>query len=446
MQKADSAVRTFFRNPAEQGIRICLYICFVLCHGLICLLKHFALVSAPAGHVGTALIMTFPFALMLLFLYRARRNAPVIELLFGGAVCLAAMLLRLCFVDRSNGDFEYYLNDWLVRFSGQNFSESMRMQVGEYHVLYQYLLYLITHLPLPWLYSVKAVSFAGDAFLAGACLHMLAASDGGAAKDNRALIVLLLPAVALNGGMFAQCDSLYTAALLWGVAFILSDRPGPGLACMGLALCFKLQAVFLFPVLLLFWLAGRISLKNLIPFFLTIFLVQIPAILGGKHPADLISIYASQTGLYTSLNYGAPNLWALVISDGLDAYAYGTFAIALAAGTCILLVSSASKASEYYEAGEWIGVSALIILAVVFCLPRMHERYTYLAELLVCLSALYNPRAIPAAFAVSLANLGALWMTALPLWVCACLMLAAIIWLLMLYLVRPAPDRRSGTV
>ena len=90
----------------------------------------------------------------------------------------------------------------------------MRMQVGEYHVLYQYILYLATRLPFAWLYLVKAVSFVGDAFLAGAALQVLSIS-GRPCRDARGLVVLLLPAIALNGGMFAQCDSLYTAALAW---------------------------------------------------------------------------------------------------------------------------------------------------------------------------------------------------------------------------------------
>ena len=44
----------------------------------------------------------------------------------------------------------------------------MRQNIGEYNVLYQYILFVITRLPVPSLYAVKAVSFIGDAFRAGA--------------------------------------------------------------------------------------------------------------------------------------------------------------------------------------------------------------------------------------------------------------------------------------
>ena len=67
----------------------------------------------------------------------------------------------------------------------------MRASIGEYNVLYQYILFAITRLSVPALYAVKAVSFLGDAFLAGA-----AASLAGEEEQHGALAlcaVLLLP-------------------------------------------------------------------------------------------------------------------------------------------------------------------------------------------------------------------------------------------------------------
>ncbi len=434
MQRADESVRKVFLKPAGKWERSAVFAVFVLAHLFLCIRKQFALAESPAAHAATALLLTVPFLVMLVFFFRAAHSAALTDLLLGGGICLAAMLLRLSFIDRQSGDFEYYLESWLKRFSGQSFSASMRMQVGEYHVLYQYILYLVSRLPFAWLYSVKAVSFLGDAFLAGAALRALTLS-GRPFRDGRSLALLLLPAVALNGGMFAQCDSLYTAALAWGLILILDGRPGGGMACMGAALCLKLQAVFLFPLLPLLYLSGKVRLKDLVPFVLTVLLIQLPAVIGGKNPAELVGIYLNQTGLYTELNYGCPNLWALLISTGLDGYAYGMFGIALAAGSCLLLMSAVLHRENGMTAADWMGMAALMVLLVVFFLPRMHERYTYPAEILTCLYALFDRRAIPAAAAVSLADLFALWTAAVPLWGCAVLMLFAI--LLLLWLLFP---------
>lgn len=431
MQRADSAAREFFLAPAGRGIRICLSIIMLLGFILLCLLKNFSLADTEPLRIGTAVLFAVPFALMLLFLFRAHPDGSPAVLLMGAAVCLLSMLLRLCFIDRNTGDFEYYLNDWLRVLAGQSFSASMRMRVGEYHVLYQYILFLLTRLPLPWLYTVKAVSFIGDACLLGAAFR-LADTNGDRARGNRALLVLLLPAIVLNGGMFAQCDSLYTVSLLWGLAFILEGKPARGMACMGLAVCFKLQAVFLFPLLPLLWLAGKIRLRDLIPFLAAVLIVQLPAVIMGKAPTELISIYTGQAAMYTNLNYGTPNLWALLVSDGLDAYAYGTFGIALALALCLLVLCGALRRMDTYGDEDFVGIAALIVLICVFCLPRMHERYTYAAEVLTCIYALRVPRALPAALAISLASLASLLLTTIPLWGGALLMLFAATWLVMM--------------
>ena len=444
MQRADNAVRDFFLAPAGRGIRVCLCVIMLMAGVMIFLLKNFALADTGALRIGTAALFALPYALMLLFLFRAHPDGSPVILMMGGAVCLLSMLLRLCFIDRNTGDFEYYLNDWMRALSGQSFSASMRMQVGEYHVLYQYILFLLTRLPLPWLYSVKAVSFIGDAFLAGAAFRMLR-KDGEETNDSRALLVLLLPAVVLNGGMFAQCDSLYTASLIWGLAFILEGRSGRGMACMGLAVCFKLQAVFLFPLLPLLWLGRKIRLQDLLVFCAAVLVVQLPAVIGGKHPSELVSIYTGQAAMYTNLNYGAPNLWALIVSTGLDAYAYGTFGIALALGLCLLVLGGALGKLNGYTRSDWTGTAALIVLICVFCLPRMHERYIYAAELLTCIYALRVPRALPAALSVSLAGLGSLLMTEIPLWGYSLLMLFAAAYLVMMLFGKPSAGVRSGT-
>ena len=92
-------------------------------------------------------------------------NSGVIGALLLGALCAAAMLARVSFLERSSGDYEIYLADWLQKLAGGSFAEGMRQNIGEYNVLYQYILFVITRLPVPSLYAVKAVSFIGDAFL-----------------------------------------------------------------------------------------------------------------------------------------------------------------------------------------------------------------------------------------------------------------------------------------
>ena len=72
-------------------------------------------------------------------------------------------------------------------------------------------------------------------------------------------------------------------------------------------------------------------------------------------------------------------------------------------------------------------MALLLPLAIVFFLPRMHERYFYLADILSAVLAAKNRKAAPICALVALASLGSYWETALPLSFCALMMFAALI-------------------
>ena len=393
----------------------------------------FALVMATRtlalGHpMATAAALCVPLAAMLIFAMRIAKEHEqgVLGALLLCALCAAAMLARVSFLERSSGDYDIYLADWLQKLSAGSFADGMRQNIGEYNVLYQYILFIITRLPVPPLYAVKAVSFIGDAFLAGAAAS-LAEKDG---KPSMAAFgaVLLLPTVVLNGGMFAQCDSLYAACALWGLALALREKPAQAAVCFALSLAFKLQAVFMLPMVIVLWADQKLRLSDALVFVLTLALTAFPALLGGKSLHALLSIYTAQTGLYTGLNYGAANFFALFNTSGLDVYAYGNFGMGLAFGVCALLAVSGIRHAGKMNRRMYLRYALLFPLMIVFCLPRMHERYFYLADAMAIVAAAEDRNLTPAAALIALASLGSYWETALPLSACAWMMLVAGIW------------------
>ena len=385
------------------------------------------LAGAPqALRAAGVLALCLPLAVMLAFALRitAQSGGGLLASLGACALCALAMLARLSFIDRSSGDFDLYLADWLSRLAQGSFSQGMRADVGEYNVLYQYILFVITRLPVPALYAVKAVSFAGDAFLAAAAAR-LAGRDG---RDSLVAFgaVLLLPTVALNAGMFAQCDSLYAACALWGLALSLGRRPGRAAVCFALALSFKLQSAFVLPIVAVLWAGGRLRLRDALTFLLTLLAVMLPALLGGKSLGSILSIYTAQTGLYTGLTYNAASLFGLMETAGLDVYAYGGFGMALAFGVCALLVVRGVQSAGDMTDGQYLRLTLLMALLVVFFLPRMHERYFYMAGVLsAALAARRGGRAVIAAALIELAMLSTCWTLAITLPMASAMMLAA---------------------
>ena len=375
-----------------------------------------------AARAWGVLVVCLPLAVMLLFALRLTKERSTIEQLGMFALCALAMLARVSFIERSSGDYDIYLADWIAKLAAGSFGEGMRANIGEYNVLYQYILFVITRLGVPALYAVKAVSFMGDAFLAGAAAKL-------AGKKNGLIVfgaVLLLPTVVLNGGMFAQCDSLYAACALWGLALALDQRPAGSAACFALSLSFKLQSVFMLPIVAVLWAGRKLRLREALIFVLTLLAVMLPALMGGKSLGDIIGIYTAQTGLYTGLNYNAASFFGLMETTGLDVYAYGNFAMALALGACALLLVWGISRAQAMEDGDYVKLALLLVLLIVFLLPRMHERYFYLAvPLSAALAARRGGRYVIAAALIELALLSTYWALAIPLSLASGMMLAA---------------------
>lgn len=426
LDRWDERFRAWMMNPVGRTGKIVCAALTLLAFILLMMTRTLTqLVGADRMAYGaTAVCLAVPLAIMLFFALRSENG--VLGTLVLCALCAAAMLARVSFIERSAGDYEYYLADWLKKLGAGSFSDGMRQNIGEYNVLYQYILFLITRLPVPSLYAVKAVSFIGDAFLAGAAASL--AKRKGKPNLTAFGVTLLLPTVVLNGGMFAQCDSLYAACALWGLAFALEEKPAGSAACFALSLAFKLQAVFLLPMVILLWADKKLRLADALVFVLTLVLTAFPAMLGGKSPAAILSIYTAQTGLYTGLNYGAANFFALFDTTGLDVYAYGNFGMGLAFGVCALLIVSGVRRAGTLTRRDMLRYALLFPLMIVFCLPRMHERYFYLADVLAVAAAAEDRDMTPAAALIALASLCSYWETAIPLSVCAGMMLAAGIW------------------
>lgn len=381
------------------------------------------LVGASAlARAWAVLMLCLPLGVMIGFALRLTREKSTVERLGMLALCALAMLARVSFIERSSGDYDIYLADWIAKLAALSFGEGMKANIGEYNVLYQYILFIITRLGVPALYAVKAVSFLGDAFLAGAVAKLAGRKNGVFAFGA----ALLLPTLVLNGGMFAQCDSLYAACALWGLALALNDKPARSAACFALSLCFKLQSAFILPIVVVLWAARKLHVCDALIFVLTLIAVMLPALLGGKGMGDIIGIYTAQTGLYTGLNYNAASFFGLMETAGLDVYAYGNFAMALAFGACALLLVWGIGRAREMDDGEYVRLALLLVLFVVFLLPRMHERYFYLAvPLSIALAGRRGGKCVIAAALIELALLSTYWALAIPLHAASCMMLAA---------------------
>ncbi|MBQ8130813.1 MAG: hypothetical protein IJ175_11235, partial [Clostridia bacterium] len=112
--------------------------------------------------------------------------------------------------------------------------------------------------------------------------------------------------------------------------------------------------------------------------------------------------------------------------------------VLLALGAAALAAASGVGRAGKLPDAETVRLSLVTVLCVVFLLPRMHERYFYLA---VCLAAVMAVRArrflVPFAL-LELASLSRLWEMGIPLRAASAMVFAALVLTVL-------PERRAGT-
>jgi hypothetical protein len=106
-----------------------------------------------------------------------------------------------------------------------------------------------------------------------------------------------------------------------------------------------------------------------------------PAAIAGWPLTDLLTVYLEQSAL--AFRGNAPNLWAIPVAAGFRSPDSLAMVAAAAAGVVLVVVLARTKLSAH----QLMLASLLSALVLPFLLPRMHERFFILADLLaLCLA------------------------------------------------------------
>lgn len=255
---------------------------------------------------------------------------------------------------------------------------------GSYSPPYLYLLALATPLKgaLSDAHIIKLVAFVGMAMLTGSVWRLLRSLNVPHAW-RYALWVPAVPSVMLNAGLLGQVDALYVAPCVMAVAAALDRRHVRMLAWCGIAVAVKAQAVLIAPFFLAIVIQRRVPLVQWLAAPAALFAMMLPALLAGWPIADLATIYFRQAGTFSNdIARNAPNIWSFVgmIAPESAPRLFG-LALAVALGACAWFVAR-MQIVRFDQAGL-VGMAALAVLLAAGLLPRMHERYFLLADMLI---------------------------------------------------------------
>ncbi len=332
------------------------------------------------------LFMTL-FALMMVPVFRriTQAKGSFVSYCLMIGVCASLLLLRIAMLEHQSADYQAFLHAWVSQIRPLSFQQAMLETDSNYTVIYRYIVFLISRMPVSDLYIYKAVSIAFDILLAYAVMRLYEMSEpqrGYIKALAFYFLTLSLPTVIINGALWAQCDAIYASLALMGIYYALSNYPYRSSICFALSLSFKIQAIFILPILFVLWGTRRIRVKHLFAFLLTILMVCIPAIICGRSLMDCFSIYTKQIGEYNQLTLNAPSIYQLLNQAVASRWIFSNVGIIFAVGATIFLTAVFLRQEKTINNTLFIDLAFLLCLMIPYLLPHMHERYFYLADAL----------------------------------------------------------------
>jgi Gpi18-like mannosyltransferase len=301
-------------------------------------------------------------------------------------------------------DMTYCLMPWFEKIKAAGGLPALSNQVGDYGILYQTLISIMTYLPIQSVVQYKLLSSLFDiplALVAAAIYRDVCLSDKVVTPETRsrvhmqswlvAAVVWLLPTVMLNSSYWGQCDSLYATCCLATLYLLRRNSFAGAFVMLGLAFACKLQTVFILPIIGVYYLVQkRFSLIWILLSVAVVWLSGIVAFAYGRNLLAPILIYTGQVGHYQEMYMSFPSLWMLV---GNDYWSMRWFAIlitvaVLAVGLwyCLNHKHNILSNERFYAVAAWFMWSMLLFL------PSMHDRYAYLLDLLLVLLACWDRR------------------------------------------------------
>jgi Gpi18-like mannosyltransferase len=237
-----------------------------------------------------------------------------------------AFLLRYSLGSFESGDYWAFTSRWYDHIAEVGAVGALRDNITNYTPFYTYLMIPVVYLLswIPKVFAIKLISIAFD-FLCAFFVYKIVRLKytSGIAPVLAFLATLFAPTVFVNSSYWGQADIIYTTGLVACIYFLLIRRETLAFMAFGLAVSFKLQAIFLMPLLIALFLKRYVAWKSFLMIPMVYIVMILPAWLAGRPLQDLLLIYAEQGQTYNWLTANAPNLYQWFSTGNLRTFAAG---------------------------------------------------------------------------------------------------------------------------
>lgn len=319
-------------------------------------------------------------------------------------VSIIALGIRMLELDHISGDARSCLLKWLNEIIENGRIWSISKPIGDYNFPYLYLMVIISYLPFNHLYEIKAISIIFDYLMAFA-IAILTYNLTNKNEKKSAIaycIAISMPTVILNSSWWGQCDSIYSFFAILSINYLIKQDYKKSILLLGVSFAFKLQAIFLFPLYAFVWAASNKKKFKFYYFFIVlipIIIAGIPPMLLGRSPQNTYNIYISQTkenGKYVTMNIFNYYTLASDVNKG-QILATGNFGLDNSGFIYLAIILLSVFIYELKNKQEMDGKKIIMmaiwsIIAIIFFLPRMHDRYLYIAEILAIVYTMMSPK------------------------------------------------------
>lgn len=310
-----------------------------------------------------------------------------------GAGLAALVYARVGMLSFISLDYYNFIEKWLASMHVMSFKSALTTEIGDYNLPYLYFLAVLSRFSKGWMIVVKAFSCVFDVILAYYVLKFAQLKI----KNTKILalvfvLTLAIPTVFLNSACWAQCDVIYSTFCVASLYYAFTKKGTASMIMFALAFSFKLQAIFIIPILLICFIIGYIDWYKLIIVPLVYVVMMFPAMLCGRGLAESLFIYfrqASQTQ-YKQMTLNASSVWTLMPNISYDDFKW--------AGIMLAGLSAVFLLYLFYIYKDRIGVYELLLGAYLsavllpFFLPSMHDRYFFIADILSVCIFLFNTK------------------------------------------------------
>lgn len=311
-------------------------------------------------------------------------------------ISLLGVIIRYFGRDFLSNDMKEALLPWWREIDSLGIT-ALGTQVGDYNILYQSLIYIMSNLPGEPIYWYKLLSVIFDYVLAISCGLLVLEFT----RNNRKMIfsiiygvIILFPTVFLNSSFWGQCDSIYGSFIILSVLSLIKERYNRSFILLGIAFSFKLQTIFIIPLFGFYYFSNKSYsiIKMALTIVITMYTLSLPGLLMGRSMFSIFDIYVHQSG-YSYLWVNFPSFWALIASSTIETHSlFKSIAIILTFVILSIGLFYISYKKIEIKEEKLIYVAIWTIYTCILFLPNMHDRYAYLLDLFLIISVFIDKR------------------------------------------------------